>query len=164
VFKLSNSLSASLYKKTQPILARTLTAAWAVLFVAACSTGQQPTKQVLQDLCVTKDLSNTAQRALLAGGYHAIEKNDLACAERLTIEARKVDPKDAYAALNLGAIYQRTGRLEMARSEYQQAIDLDEKSSKDGGTSESSTIATLDNAKNKTPGDIAKRNLERLRK
>jgi Flp pilus assembly protein TadD len=88
---------------------------------AGCSTNQPPAPQVLQDLCATKDLSNTKQRTLLAGGYHAIEKNDLVCAERLTVEARKVDPKDPYAALNLGAIYQRTGRIDLARSEYQKA-------------------------------------------
>jgi tetratricopeptide (TPR) repeat protein len=133
------------------------------LSAAGCSTSQ-PAPQALQDLCASKDLSNTKQRTLLAGGYHAIEKNDLVCAERLTTEARKVDPKDPYAALNLGAIYQRTGRIDMARSEYLKTIALEEGDGKNASSSEGATVATLDNAKNKTPGEIAKRNLERLKK
>jgi tetratricopeptide (TPR) repeat protein len=135
-----------------------------MITAAGCSTNQPPAPQVLQDLCAKNDLSNTKQRTLLAGGYHAIEKNDLVCAERLTAEARRVDPKDPYAALNLGAIYQRTGRIEMARSEYQKTIALEEGDGKSSEKSEGATIATIDHAKNKTPGDIAKRNLERLKK
>jgi thioredoxin-like negative regulator of GroEL len=131
---------------------------------AGCSTNQAPGPQVLQDLCAKNDLSNTKQRTLLAGGYHAIEKNDLVCAERLTAEARRVDPKDPYAALNLGAIYQRTGRIEMARGEYYKTIALEEGDGRHSEKSEGATIATIDQAKNKTPGEIAKRNLERLRK
>jgi Tfp pilus assembly protein PilF len=136
----------------------------ATLTLGACATQQKSAQQALQELCTTSDLSNTKQRTLLAGGYQAIEKNDLICAERLTNEARQKDPKDAYAALNLGAIYQRTGRIELARIEYKEAIALDGGDNKDSEKSEGATVATLDNAKNKTPGDIAKRNLDRLKK
>jgi Flp pilus assembly protein TadD len=134
------------------------------LAIGGCATPQQTGQQALQELCKSADLSNTKQRTLLAGGYQAIEKNDLACAERLTNEARRKDPKDAYAALNLGAIYQRTGRIELARNEYKEAIALDSRDSKDSEKSEGATVATLDDAKNKSPGDIAKRNLDRLKK
>jgi tetratricopeptide (TPR) repeat protein len=168
VLKFSKQTATQFLNTVQRHLNLTLIAISAAFLVGACSTAQQQspqqTQQALQDLCATKDLSSTKQRALLAGGYHAIEKNDLACAERLTTEARKQDPKDAYAALNLGAIYQRTGRLSMARTEYEQAIALDGNTGKDTSKSEAATVATLDNAKNKTPGDIAKRNLERLAK
>jgi Tfp pilus assembly protein PilF len=143
---------------------RTLYAALAVLTVGACATQAPSTQQALQELCNKADLSNTKQRTLLAGGYQAIEKNDLVCAERLTNEARQKDPKDAYAALNLGAIYQRTGRIELARNEYKEAISLDGGEKNDSEKSEGAVIATLDQAKNKSPGDIAKRNLERLKK
>jgi Flp pilus assembly protein TadD len=168
VLKLSKQTAHQTLKTIQRSVNLTLMAISAASLIGACSTAQQQspqqTQQALQDLCATKDLSNTKQRALLAGGYHAIEKNDLVCAERLTSEARKQDPKDAYAALNLGAIYQRTGRLLMARAEYEQAIKLDSNAGKDASKQEPATVATFDKAKNKTPGDIAQRNLERLSK
>jgi hypothetical protein len=52
----------------------------------------------------------------------------------------------------------------MARSEYLKTIALEEGDGKNASSSEGATVATLDNAKNKTPGEIAKRNLERLKK
>jgi Tfp pilus assembly protein PilF len=157
---ISHPYSFSLLKRTT----RALCVAISALTLTACATQQHSTQQALQELCNTADLSNTKQRTLLAGGYQAIEKNDLKCAERLTNEARQKDPKDAYAALNLGAIYQRTGRIELARNEYKEAIALDNSEKNDSEKSEGAVIATLDQAKNKSPSDIAKRNLDRLKK
>jgi len=91
----------------------------------------------------------------LSGGYEALGKNDLNCAERLTLKAREVDPKDPYAALNLGVIYQKQGKNPMARTQYDEAIRLDGSDSKKSG--ESASEATNERHINRRPGEIAKR-------
>jgi Tfp pilus assembly protein PilF len=141
------------------MLFRTLSASCAavtLLAVSACST--TPKTDTLSKLCATstKDLHQNNQRVLLAGGYYALRENDLACAERLTYAAQEQNPKDSYAALNLGAIYQRTGRIEMAKEQYAKTIKLD---SGPAGQSESAQIATIDQAKSQRPGVIARENL-----
>jgi Flp pilus assembly protein TadD len=140
------------------ILFRTLLASCAaasLLAATACST--TPKADTLSKLCATstKDLHQNSQRVLLAGGYHALRDNDLACAERLTYAAQELNPKDSYAALNLGAIYQRTGRLEMAKEQYAKTIKLD---SGPAGQ-ETAQIATADQAKSQRPAVIARENL-----
>jgi Flp pilus assembly protein TadD len=140
-------------------VARTLAAclaAAALVSLSACST--TPKADTLSELCATstKDLHQHNQRVLLAGGYHALRAHDLACAERLTFAAQEKNPKDSYAALNLGAIYQRTGRLEMAKAEFAKAIALDVTSE---GDSETAQIATIDQAKSHRPSIIARENL-----
>jgi Flp pilus assembly protein TadD len=131
-------------------------AASALLAIGACST--TPKVDTMSKLCSTstKDLHANSQRILLAGGYYALKENDLACAERLTFAAQGKNPKDSYAALNLGAIYQRTGRLDMAKAEFAKAIALDAISE---GDSETAQIATIDQAKSQRPSVIARENL-----
>jgi Flp pilus assembly protein TadD len=128
----------------------------ALASLSACST--TPKADTLGKLCATstKDLHQNSQRVLLAGGYHALREHDLACAERLTFAAQELNPKDSYAALNLGAIYQRTGRLEMAKAEYAKTIELDVGGE---GQSETAQVATVDQAKSHRPSVIARENL-----
>jgi Flp pilus assembly protein TadD len=139
---------------------RTAISACALLFVvllsSACST-TRTSDDALTQLCGQQDLSKTSQRVVLAGGYHALAKKDLVCAERLTMDARQKDLKDPYAALNLGAIYQRSGRIDQARDLYSTVITLD--SSNDSSSSEQSHLATRDQQVNKRPADIARHNL-----
>jgi Tfp pilus assembly protein PilF len=131
----------------------------AMSFVACSSV--KPSNEALSELCTTTDFSNVKQRTLLAAGYRAIEKSDLVCAERLTKQARKLDPKDAYAALNLGAIYQRTNRIELAKVEYHHAIVLDTNTTLE---KDLSNEATASGGISKSPGEIAKNNLLRIQK
>ena len=134
------------------------------LIVAGCASVQQTplTASSLQNLCASADVTQYNQRQLLAAGFKAIENKDLVCAERLTSKARELDPKDPYAALNLGAIYQRTNRLNMASEEYKQVILLDggDKQSR----SKTAVEVTAEMAKDKRPADIAKSNLALLQK
>lgn len=87
-------------------------------------------------------------------------KNDLICAERLTLKAREVDPKDPYAALNLGVIYQRQGKSSIARTQYDEAIRLDGSDSQKsiGDAAEATDQRFISHR----PGEIAKRNLKNL--
>jgi Tfp pilus assembly protein PilF len=136
----------------------------ATLFTGCASTkGVESNNERLVALCTTKDLSQVTQRTVLAGGYFALEKNDLPCAERLTLDAREKNLKDAYATLNLGAIYQRTGRITQAKDMYSKTIELDG-GNNDQDKAPESHLATNDKQKNKRPTDIAKYNLALLEK
>jgi Tfp pilus assembly protein PilF len=126
------------------------------LSIAGCSSTKTGDESLAQ-LCAQQDLSKTSQRVVLAGGYHALAKKDLVCAERLTLDARQKDLKDPYAALNLGAIYQRSGRIDLARQLYSTVIALED--SKGSSTNEQSHLATQDQQINKRPADIARHNL-----
>jgi Flp pilus assembly protein TadD len=134
---------------------------WAIIFsfglLASCaSTGTSDDQ--LAKLCGTQNLSQQSHRTVLAGGYHALAKNDLVCAERLTLDARIKDPTDPYATLNLGAIYQRTGREAMAKDMYAKTIELDGRN-KEQSKATAAHLATRDQLKSKRPAEIAKHNL-----
>jgi Tfp pilus assembly protein PilF len=138
---------------------------FSIALIAGCanSPNSQSNQDRLAELCAKQDLSQVTQRTVLAGGYFALEKNDLPCAERLTLDAREKNPNDAYATLNLGAIYQRTGRDHQAKDMYVKTMELD------GGKADQekapeSHLATRDKQKNKRPTDIAKHNLALLAK
>jgi Tfp pilus assembly protein PilF len=133
--------------------------------LSGCASTQDPkaSQTRLAELCAKQDLTDVSQRTVLAGGYFALERNDLPCAERLTLDAREKNPKDAYATLNLGAIYQRTNRESMAKEMYAKTMELDGGKS-DNDKAPESHLATRDPQKNKRPNDIAKHNLALLAK
>lgn len=137
-----------------------------ISFLAACASTSNSSDEALAKLCAQQDLSRTSQRVVLAGGYYALEKNDLVCAERLTLDAKQKDLKDAYAWLNLGAIYQRTGRIELARAHYAKAMQLDGGPQGKDQTkgAEVAHIATREQSKGNRPGQIAQFNLSLLSK
>ena len=71
--------------------------------------------------------ASTDQR-LATKGFEAIEKSQLADAERVLTEALDSNPDNPYALLNLGAVYQRTGRFDEAREMFERVIALDAQS------------------------------------
>lgn len=74
------------------------------LLVSACASGDQK-------------LANK--------GFEAIENGQLVDAEKILTEALDSNPDNPYALLNLGAVYQRTGRFDQAREMFERVIALD---------------------------------------
>lgn len=57
-------------------------------------------------------------------GFKYIEKGQLAEAEKVLLEAVQINPNNAYAVLNLGTVYQRTGRFDLAREMFEKVIAM----------------------------------------
>ena len=57
-------------------------------------------------------------------GFSAIEKGELEEAERVLTESLQEDPENAYAILNMGTVYQRTGRFDQAREMFDKVIAM----------------------------------------
>jgi Flp pilus assembly protein TadD len=68
--------------------------------------------------------ASTDQR-LADKGFEAIENGQLVDAERVLTEALDSNPDNPYALLNLGAVYQRTGRFDQAQEMFERVIALD---------------------------------------
>lgn len=56
-------------------------------------------------------------------GFEAFTENDYTIAEKEFLEAIKDDEDDPYAQLNLGALYQATGRPQMAVPLYTKVLE-----------------------------------------
>jgi len=69
--------------------------------------------------CVSRDMR------LANKGFDHIEDGRLVDAESVLTEAVQDNPNNAYAVLNLGTVYQRTGRFDQARSMFEKVIALD---------------------------------------
>lgn len=80
-----------------------------VLFLLACASSPQ----VSQD----DYLANKGFEELLKGNYRQAEANFEV--------ALSINPDNAYALLNLGVVYQNTGRIGKAREMYEKVIELD---------------------------------------
>jgi len=93
---------------------------------------------------------------LLARAYDHIRNNDLAAAEQDLEQARRAAPDNPWVALNLGVVYQRTGRIELAREQYEYSAVAR------GASSSSAAAATAPSARAATVAEIARRNLDRL--
>ncbi len=131
-----------------------------VLIVGCTTATYAPV--ALATLCAETDLDRIDQRRLLAGGYYAIQSNDLVCAEKLTLKAQQKEPNDAYAALNLGAIYQKTTRPVLARQMYEKAIALEQSKSTVSGAG-NANVATNATAIGRSVSEIANNNLANLK-
>jgi Flp pilus assembly protein TadD len=92
------------------------------------------------------DLSEQAFEAISAGDY---EK-----AEALLEVALSINPDNPYALLNLGVVYQNTGRIEKAREQYVKIILLDAKAKV--------ARSNVRGMEGKSLVDIAKENLENM--
>jgi len=68
--------------------------------------------------CVSSDMK------LANKGFADIEKGQLAAAETSLTEAVQANPNNAYALLNLGTVYQRTGRFDEAREMFEKVVAL----------------------------------------
>ena len=92
------------------------------------------------------DLSEQAFEAISEGNYEQ--------AEALLEVALSINPDNPYAILNLGVVYQRTGRIEKAREQYVKIILQDAK--------ETVARSNVRGMEGKSLVDIAKENLENL--
>ena len=67
----------------------------------------------------------SSDQRLANKGFSAIEDGRYADAERMLTDAVQQNPDNPYALLNLGTVYQRTGRFEQAREMFDKVIALD---------------------------------------
>lgn len=86
--------------------------------------------------------------------YELILKGDYQQAEARLDVARSINPDNPYVLLNLGVVYQNTGRIEKAREMYVQIILLNPQ--------EVAGDSNVQGAEGKKLVDIAKQNLENL--
>ena len=92
------------------------------------------------------ELSEQAFEAIAAGDY---EK-----AEAVLEVALSINPENPYALLNLGVVYQNTGRIEKAREQYVRLILMNAK--------EKAHKSNIEGMEGKSLVDIAKQNLANL--
>lgn len=71
--------------------------------------------------------------ALLGNAYTQINAGNFPVAEQHLVQARAIDPDNAWVALNLGVIYQRTNRIDLAAQEYQRVIEKSQMTEKTAG-------------------------------
>lgn len=57
-------------------------------------------------------------------GFSHIENGQLADAEQVLTEAVQANPNNPYALLNLGTVYQRTGRFDEAREMFEKVVAM----------------------------------------
>ena len=102
--------------------------------------------------------SSTPEKApdvdLSEQAFEAISEGDYEQAEALLEVALSINPDNPYAILNLGVVYQRTGRIEKAREQYVKIILQDAK--------ETVVRSNVRGMEGKSLVDIAKENLENL--
>jgi general secretion pathway protein D len=87
-------------------------------------------------------------------GYSELMRENYEQAEAFFDLALSVNPNNPYALLNLGVVYQNTGRVEKAKLMYQKVIDMDSKV-----TAKNSTDSSF---KGKSLAEIAKNNIKSL--
>lgn len=106
------------------------------MFLAACASNR----------------SEVPQDVLLADqGYQELARDEYDRAEATLKVALSINPDNPYALLNLGVLYQNTGRLEEARDMYRRIITLNP-----DATAVQSTASQYEG---KRLVDIAKQNL-----
>ncbi len=64
---------------------------------------------------------------LVNTGFNHIEKGEFVDAETVLTEAVQKYPDNPYAVLDLGTVYQRTGRFDQAREMFEKVIAMDAK-------------------------------------
>ena len=91
-----------------------LAAIVAALFLGACADTRA--------LSSPGDSSAAQASQLLAKAYEHMVRNEDAAAERVLLDARRLEPRNPWVALDLGVIYQRRGWAEMAKAEYRKVL------------------------------------------
>ncbi len=112
-----------------------------VLFVAAC-------------LGCSSISTGKREAELLENGYLAMAGGDYVTAEQLLTQALIINNKNPYVLLNLGVVYQETGRFDKARQLYQSVIDLD--------PVQTAAATNVQGHTGQKLSDIARTNLENL--
>lgn len=95
-------------------------------------------------------------QALLDQVHNQLLANDLAVAEENLQRAAQLEPRNPWVALNLGVVYQRTGRTEQARSEYRKVLAAD-------GPLPRVALASDRAWQKNNPADMARHNLNLLK-
>ncbi len=93
-----------------------------------------------QDWAQGKQLVNIAKRnydmAYSNLAYEELARNNYLKAEEYLQKALALNPDNPYALLNMGVVYQNTGRPEKAREMYNKVIELRAKAGADKGSSD----------------------------
>jgi Tfp pilus assembly protein PilF len=87
-------------------------------------------------------------------GYDELVKQNYQGAEAYFKKALEINPENPYALLNMGVVYQNTGRIEKARETYQKVIALN--------PSARAAKSTKSDKEGKLLVDIARENLAGL--
>ena len=87
-------------------------------------------------------------------GFDELSNGNFKKAEEYLEKALSINPDNLYAVLNMGVVYQNTGRPEKAREMYQKVIDRQSKSL--------ASRSNKDWAVGEKLAEIAKKNLENL--
>jgi tetratricopeptide (TPR) repeat protein len=97
----------------------------------------------------------TNANRLAMDGYEYIKQGKMDKAEQALNAALEDDPKNPFALLNLGVVYQETGRREEALRKWLQVVDLD--------SSETAARSTVSAERGEKLKNIARRNLDLFR-
>jgi tetratricopeptide (TPR) repeat protein len=98
--------------------------------------------------CATQDMELSNE------GFRAISEKNYGQAETSLEKALSINPDNPYALLNMGVVYQETGRLDKARQMYEKLIALQPK--------EVAEQSNTDSLAGKGLADIARENLKLL--
>ncbi len=98
--------------------------------------------------------SKAPDMKLADDAYELLIKGDYQQAEATLEVARSINPDNPYVLLNLGVVYQNTGRIEKAREMYVRIILLNPQ--------EVAGDSNVDEGQGKKIVDLAKQNLESL--
>ena len=109
---------------------------------------------LLLTACSGLGSSENREADLVENGYTAMAGGDYATAEYLLNQALEINRKNPYALLNLGVIYQETGRYDKARKFYQSVIDLK--------PNQKAAASNVQGYAGKSLADIARINLKNL--
>lgn len=90
---------------------------FAASLLGACATAPEPATST-----AVGDSGSREVRQLLATAYRSMTKRDEVAAEAALLEARRLDPKNPWIALNLGVINHWRGKNDLARTEYKAAL------------------------------------------
>ncbi len=109
---------------------------------------------VVEKMNATSTLDHT--KKLLMKGYESLQAGDFSKAKMLFLKVLEIDPTNPFAMMNMGVIYEKEGRNDLAMKMYQEILA--------GG---SDAVADTTNDPDKTGmtlRDLAMENLERMKK
>lgn len=109
--------------------------------------------EALKNILSKFPLSNDARLSEL--GFQFLQRGDYAEAEKYLDRAVSENPNNPYAILNLGVVYQNTGRAEKAQNTFKKLIMLN--------PSDVAVVSNQSGATGKKLVDIAKENLQKLK-
>ena len=92
--------------------------------------------------------------AYMNRGFDEMSNRNFQKAEEYLDKALSINPGNAFAILNMGVVYQNTGRPEKARERYHKVIEIESKSP--------ASRSNKDWAVGEKLADIARKNLENL--